>query len=62
MNILKTFNYKVVFRPICWIQEIYYIIRYNQLISGHEYKALSDRYDTDLKCEICGHISKGKRL
>ncbi len=57
-NVIDRINFKVVFRPICWITELYYMIRYNQLISGHDYKAISDSYDTDLKCDMCGYISK----
>jgi hypothetical protein len=48
-------NFKIIFRPICWITEIYYQFRYNQVISGHSY---IEQEDKSLLCDICGHISK----
>lgn len=37
------------------------MLRYNQLISGHDFKAMTDDYDTDLICDICGYISRCKK-
>lgn len=54
-------NYKIIFRPICWFTEVYYMLRYNQVISGHDFKAIDDTYNTDLICDICGYISKTKK-
>jgi hypothetical protein len=48
-------NIKIIFRPICWITEVYYQFRYNEIISGHEY---IEQEDGSLKCDICGFISK----
>lgn len=45
----------IIFRPICWFTEVYYQLRYGQIISGHEYIEQDDR---SLKCDICGYISK----
>lgn len=45
----------IIFRPICWITEVYYAIFYNSLISGHDY---IEQDDGSLKCDICGKISK----
>lgn len=46
---------KIIYSPICWITEIYYQFRYNQIISGHSY---IEHKDGNLKCEICGKVSK----
>lgn len=46
---------KIVFKPICWITELYYYIRYNSIISGHSY---IEQQDGSLECEICGEVSK----
>jgi hypothetical protein len=48
-------GFKIVFRPICWITEIYYGLRYGCLISGCDYL---ERADGSLKCQICGKVSK----
>lgn len=45
----------IIFRPICWITEFYYAVRYNELVSGHSY---IEQDDKSLKCEICGKVSK----
>jgi len=49
---------KIIFRPICWIIEIYYTIRYNAAISGHSYIEQDDR---SLKCEVCGYKSDERK-
>ena len=48
---------KIIFIPICWATGIFWSLKYNSLISGHEYTELNNR---DLKCDICGIISRGK--
>jgi hypothetical protein len=48
-------NTKIIFRPICWITEFFWKIRYNENISGHDFV---EREDKSLECEICGKISK----
>jgi len=45
----------LIFKPICWITELYYYIRYERIISGHSF---IEQEDKSLKCEICGHESK----
>jgi len=49
----------IIFRPICWITEIYYYFKYSMtpsyLISGHSF---IEQKDGSLKCEICGMRSK----
>lgn len=47
---------KIIFRPICWLTEIYYIIKYNSVISGHDFVG-----DNILICQVCGYVSKGKK-
>lgn len=46
---------KKIFLPICWITELYYSLRYNSLISGHDFV---EQNNGSLKCEICGEVSK----
>jgi hypothetical protein len=48
-------NLKAIFRPICWITELYYYIKYGSLISGHSF---IEQDDLGLECEICGMVSK----
>ena len=48
-------NFKVIFRPICWIIELYLTFKYSIPISGHDLKELDNGR---LKCEICGKVSK----
>jgi len=48
-------NLKTIFKPICWLTEIYYALFYNALISGHSYV---EQNDGSLKCEVCGEVSK----
>lgn len=43
-----------IFRPICWITELFWALRYNQNISGHDFV---EQKDGSLKCEICGKVS-----
>jgi hypothetical protein len=52
-------NYKIIFRPICWIQEIYYTFRYGVLVCGHDYVIKDSTVNPVLLvCEICGKESK----
>lgn len=38
----------IIFRPICWITELYYYIRYDTIISGH---SCIEQDDNSLQCE-----------
>jgi hypothetical protein len=51
---------KILFRPICWITEIYYTFRYVSEfpISGHSFIEC-DSFG-NLECEICGIIVRGE--
>lgn len=51
-------NFKSLLKIICYAKEFYYTIRYNQYISGHDFIELDNN---DLRCEICGYISKGEK-
>jgi len=51
----KKFNYKFIFRPICMMTCFYYALRYDVLISGHDF---IEREDGCLECKICGEESK----
>ena len=57
-------NFKIIFRPLCWLNSFWYSIFYNILTDGHEYISGYEGYESaykDLKCEMCGKISKGDR-
>lgn len=47
-------NLLIIFRPICWLTEVYYQFRYLQIISGHDYV---EQDDGTLRCEVCGKKS-----
>jgi hypothetical protein len=56
-------NYKILFRPICWVQTFLYnwdnINWYANIamVSGHSFV---EQKDGSLKCEICGKISSNQ--
>lgn len=56
------FNYKIFFRPICWIIEVYYAFRHKSAypISGHSFVQCDDGTQ-DLQCEVCGIFSVEKK-
>ena len=41
-------KYLIIFRPICWVTEVYYQFRYNQIISGHSF--IESENDGSLIC------------
>lgn len=52
-------NWKIIFIPICWIIELYWLIMYGAFISGHNY---IEQKNGSLKCEVCGKISKDESI
>lgn len=57
-------NYLIIFRPICWLTEIYYALRRGEWIDGHSYISEYEGYESayhNLKCEVCGKVSKGNK-
>jgi hypothetical protein len=58
---MAKFNYKIIFRPICWITGIIETVRYNKTFtyyiesSGHQF--VGENQYSDLLCEICGYVS-----
>lgn len=45
-----------IFRPICYVREVWYTITNNIPISGHDFHS---KNGINLKCHICGYKSKG---
>lgn len=57
-------NLKIIFRPICWLQEWWYTIRCNTPVHGHDYISKYSGYESaykPLECSLCGKISEGDK-